>query len=122
MLLSPLRNFVDICGVFDVRLDQVLGAVGTLPDVYSVVEVKFYLLRRLLGVKTDGDTKKAKVQKLEKGELLNLNIGSRSTGGRVTSAKKGVAKLELYTPVCTKIVRRGLTTGRRVFPFRSRIA
>lgn len=81
-----------------------LGAVGTLPDVYSVVEVKFYLLRRLLGVKTDGDTKKAKVQKLEKGELLNLNIGSRSTGGRVTSAKKGVAKLELYTPVCTKIV------------------
>mmetsp|Transcript_9884 Transcript_9884/g.30209 ORF Transcript_9884/g.30209 Transcript_9884/m.30209 type:complete len:483 (+) Transcript_9884:124-1572(+) len=82
---------------------QVLGAVGTLPDVFSEVEINYFLLRRLLGVKTEGDGRSAKVQKLEKGEVLNLNIGSRSTGGRVVKAKKGFARLELYTPVCTRV-------------------
>ena len=33
-------------------------------------QVKFYLLRRLLGVKTEGDGKAGKVAKLKKGEIL----------------------------------------------------
>lgn len=33
------------------------------------MQVKFYLLRRLLGVKTDGE-KQGKVTKLKKGEIL----------------------------------------------------
>jgi translation initiation factor 2 subunit 3 len=38
----------------------------------------------LLGVKTDGDKKKAgKVKKLAKGEILMVNIGSTSTGARI---------------------------------------
>lgn len=32
--------------------------------------MKFYLLRRLLGVKTEGDGKAGKVTKLKKGEIL----------------------------------------------------
>jgi len=45
------------------------------------------LLRRLLGVRTEVGKKAAKVVKLSKGEILMVNIGSLSTGGRVTAVK-----------------------------------
>ena len=55
---------------------QVLGAVGALPDIYIELEISYFLLRRLLGVRTEGDKKGAKVS---------------GTGGRVWTAgdKKG---------------------------------
>lgn len=40
---------------------QVLGAVGTLPEIYTELEISYFLLRRLLGVRTEGDKKGAKV-------------------------------------------------------------
>ena len=61
-----------------------------------------FLLRRLLGVKSD-DKKQTKVAKLAKGELLLINIGSTSTGGRVLSVKADLAKIQLTTPACTEI-------------------
>ena len=36
----------------DRLVGQVLGQVGALPDVFTEVEINFFLLRRLLGVKT----------------------------------------------------------------------
>lgn len=45
------------------------------------------MLRRLLGVRTEAGKKAAKVVKLTKGEVLMVNIGSLSTGGRVTAVK-----------------------------------
>ena len=36
----------------DRLVGQVLGEVGALPDVYTEVEINFFLLRRLLGVRT----------------------------------------------------------------------
>ncbi len=36
----------------DRLVGQVLGQVGQLPDVYSELEINFFLLRRLLGVRT----------------------------------------------------------------------
>jgi translation initiation factor 2 subunit 3 len=54
-----------------------------LPDVFIEVEISFYLLRRLLGVKTQEGSKQAKVQKLQKQEILMVNIGSTATGGKV---------------------------------------
>ena len=45
----------------DRLVGQVLGAVGALPDIFSELEISFFLLRRLLGVKTEGDKKGAKV-------------------------------------------------------------
>lgn len=47
---------------------MVLGAVGTLPEIYIDLEINYFLLRRLLGVKTT-DKKQAKVAKLTKGEV-----------------------------------------------------
>jgi translation initiation factor 2 subunit 3 len=81
---------------------MVLGAVGTLPDIYIDLEINYFLLRRLLGVKTT-DKKQAKVAKLTKGEVLMVNIGSTSTGGKVISVKADLAKITLIMPACTEI-------------------
>lgn len=82
-----------------------------------------FLLRRLLGVKSD-DKKQTKVgvssayagnntyngpnycfqvQKLTKNEVLMVNIGSTSTGGRVMSVKGDLARILLTSPACTEI-------------------
>jgi len=45
----------------DRMVGQVLGAVGALPDIFTELEISYFLLRRLLGVKTEGDKKGAKV-------------------------------------------------------------
>ncbi|KAI6684078.1 hypothetical protein NL676_029991 [Syzygium grande] len=63
--------------------------------------VNFFLLRRLLGVRTKGSERQGKVSKLAKGEILMLNIGSMSTGARVVAVKNDLAKLQLTSPVCT---------------------
>ncbi|XP_065331488.1 eukaryotic translation initiation factor 2 subunit 3-like isoform X2 [Cloeon dipterum] len=86
----------------DRLVGQVLGAVGTLPNIYIEIEITYYLLRRLLGVQIDGDKKAARVQRLEKKEALLLNIGSMSTGGIVLQAKSDVAVVRLQLPVCTE--------------------
>ena len=90
----------------DRLVGQVLGLRDHLPEVFTEVEISYYLLRRLLGVKTQEGTKQAKVQKLTKGEMLMVNIGSTSTGGKVTKVLEGtqdesLAKIILTQPVCT---------------------
>uniref|UniRef100_A0A5S6QRG8 protein-synthesizing GTPase n=1 Tax=Trichuris muris TaxID=70415 RepID=A0A5S6QRG8_TRIMR len=85
----------------DRLVGQVLGAVGTLPEIFTEIEISYFLLRRLLGVRTEGDRKAAKVQKLAKNEILMVNIGSLSTGGRVIGVKSDLAKISLTNPVCT---------------------
>ncbi|EIE23809.1 hypothetical protein COCSUDRAFT_29028 [Coccomyxa subellipsoidea C-169] len=86
----------------DRLVGQVLGEVGALPDVYTELEVNFFLLRRLLGVRTLGGEKQGKVSKLVKNEVLMLNIGSMCTGACVVAVKADLAKLRLTSPVCTK--------------------
>ena len=106
----------------DRLVGQVLGAVGKLPRIFTgtstrhhqpssnddvclfvaELEISLFLLRRLLGVKTE-DKKQTKVGKLVKGELLLINIGSTSTGGRVLSVKADLAKIQLTSPACTEI-------------------
>lgn len=87
----------------DRMVGHALGAVGSLPDIFSDIEISSFLLRRLLGVRTEGNKKADKVQKLQKGEILMLNIGSLSTGARVTAVKMDLAKLQLNSPVCTEV-------------------
>ncbi|KAF6141381.1 hypothetical protein GIB67_021197 [Kingdonia uniflora] len=85
----------------DRLVGQVLGEVDSLPDVFVELEVNFFLLRRLLGVRTKGTERQGKVSKLTKSEILMLNIGSMSTGARVVAVKNDLAKLQLTSPVCT---------------------
>mmetsp|Transcript_57533 Transcript_57533/g.106276 ORF Transcript_57533/g.106276 Transcript_57533/m.106276 type:complete len:473 (+) Transcript_57533:75-1493(+) len=88
----------------DRLVGQLLGHPDRLPNIYHEIEVKYYLLRRLLGVKTDGDNKAGKVTKLKKGEILMVNIGSTAAGGRIQSIKEtgDLAKITLTNPVCTQ--------------------
>lgn len=85
----------------DRLVGHVLGEVGSLPDVFVELEVNFFLLRRLLGVRTKGEERQGRVAKLTKTEMLMLNIGSMSTGARVIAVKNDLAKLQLTSPVCT---------------------
>mmetsp|Transcript_32788 Transcript_32788/g.59416 ORF Transcript_32788/g.59416 Transcript_32788/m.59416 type:complete len:465 (-) Transcript_32788:630-2024(-) len=86
----------------DRLVGQVLGEVGKLPEVFAELEINFFLLRRLLGVRSKEGEKADKVTKLTKGEVLMLNIGSMCTGARVLAVKADLAKLQLTSPVCTK--------------------
>ena len=86
----------------DRLVGQVLGEVGKLPAIYTELEINYFLLRRLLGVKSD-DKKQTKVQKLTRNEVLMVNIGSTSTGGRVMSVKADLAKVFLTSPACTEV-------------------
>merc|ERR1712038_1673838 len=49
----------------DRLVGQVLGDVGSLPDIFIELEISFFLLTRLLGIKVDGNKKKAgKIKKI----------------------------------------------------------
>ncbi|KAJ8608358.1 hypothetical protein MRB53_039698 [Persea americana] len=86
----------------DRLVGHVLGLRGKLPKIYVSLEVNYFLLKRLLGVKT-ADGKQAKVSKLTKNEILMMNVLSNTTGAKVLAVKADVAKLSLTTPVCTTI-------------------
>ncbi|CCC68061.1 hypothetical protein NCAS_0A15030 [Naumovozyma castellii] len=86
----------------DRLVGQVVGAKGHLPNIYTDIEINYFLLRRLLGVKTDGQ-KQAKVRKLETNEVLMVNIGSTATGARVVAVKADMARLQLTSPACTEV-------------------
>lgn len=86
----------------DRLVGQVLGHKGFLPEIYIELEVNYFLLRRLLGVKTE-NKKSAKVEKLGNGEILMVNIGSTTAGAKVVGVKADMAKLALTTPACTEV-------------------
>lgn len=87
----------------DRLVGQVLGHRAALPDVFVDIQVEYYLLKRLLGVKTDDGTRGARVSKLKAGEVLMVNIGSTSTGGNVVTVDSDkTATLTLTQPVCTQ--------------------
>ena len=48
----------------DRMVGQVLGGVNALPEIFIELEISYFLLRRLLGVRTEGDKKGAKVNVL----------------------------------------------------------
>lgn len=60
--------------------------------------LQFHLLRRLLGVKTEGE--KSKVSRLKTGEILMANIGSTSTSATVCGGNVCVCMCEL---VCVDV-------------------
>ncbi|GKT35131.1 Eukaryotic translation initiation factor 2 subunit gamma [Aduncisulcus paluster] len=71
----------------DRLVGHVVGSVGSLPSVMSVVEVEAKLLTKLLGVKTGKSERLKVVSKLEEDEKLLLNIGSTSVIGKVTTVE-----------------------------------
>lgn len=58
----------------DRMVGQVLGAVGALPEIFTELEISYFLLRRLLGVRTEGDKKAAKVRAWEISVTLSFPV------------------------------------------------
>lgn len=89
----------------DNLVGNIIGYKGSLPDVYDELEIEYYLLRRLVGVRSEGESGSDKVTKIQKGELLLVNVGSTSCGGRVlaTNSKHATVNIALLKPVCTII-------------------
>jgi translation initiation factor 2 subunit 3 len=84
----------------DRLVGHILGGPGSIPEIFSAIEVNYYLLGRLLGVKTE-EGRKNKVDKLVQNESLLLNIGATSVGARVVAIEADLVFLSLIHPVCT---------------------
>ncbi|OMP01045.1 hypothetical protein COLO4_12197 [Corchorus olitorius] len=87
---------------------HVVGLPGSMPDVYTGLVVKFYLLERLVGIKGDQT-----VTRLVNGEMLMVNVGSMSAKSRVITVRGRLATLQLSIPVCTSIGER-VALSRRI--------
>lgn len=98
----------------DRLVGQVIGAVGTLPDVYVQVEASFTLFHRVIGARSETEGQKPeKVHKPTANETLMVNIGSTSTTAKVVAVKKDAMKLTLSKPCCVEIGE-GISISRRV--------
>lgn len=86
---------------------RILGHPGKLPDIFVKIEVKCYLLRRLLGVRQkQGNKSMEHVGEIKKQEILLVNVGSTAVGAKVT-AFSGIngdeISFDLMNPVCCEI-------------------
>lgn len=89
----------------DSLVGQIIGHPGKMPEVLSEIDVSYFLLKRLLGVKQsnqDGE-KKSKVSSLKADELLMINVGSQSLAGKVIKVQRDTVRIEFTKPVCANI-------------------
>ena len=87
----------------DQLVGQIIGHPGKMPEVITELEVSYYLLKRLLGVKAKNTTEGAdatKVSGLKPEEKLMINVGSQSLGGTVINVKRATVRIEFAKPVC----------------------
>jgi translation initiation factor 2 subunit 3 len=82
----------------DALAGQVAGKPGSLPPVWQTFVMKTKLLERVVGV-----TDEAMVKNIATSEPLMLSIGTATTIGVVTSARKDEAEVKLKRPVCAEI-------------------
>lgn len=85
---------------------NVVGIDGRMPPILDSIEVKYFLLKDLLGVRSS-EGQASRVKKLMGNEILMLNIGSTAVGGTIVGVKDHSgferAKILLMTPVCCAI-------------------
>ena len=97
----------------DSLVGQIIGHPGKMPEVLSEIDVAYYLLKRLLGVRAtqktsteaagEGGERKNRVSSLKADELLMINVGSQSLAGKVITVKKDTVRIEFTKPVCADI-------------------
>lgn len=94
----------------DSLVGQIIGYPGHMPDVVSEIEVKFYLLKRLLGVQTkkksaeDAQSTVQRIKTLAIDEVLMINVGSQSLAGKIVRVpRRDRARIEFTKPVCANI-------------------
>lgn len=77
----------------DKMVGNVLGRVGHLPDIFTEIDIKFYMMRTLIGMKNDGENRTTKIKKLAEGEVLKFNIGSTETPGKIIKVTDVIVSL-----------------------------
>jgi translation initiation factor 2 subunit 3 len=87
---------------------SVAGKPGSLPDILHQFTMKTHLLDRVVGTKEE-----KKVDPIRSSEPLMINIGTTTTIGVVTSARKNEVEVKLKLPVCAESSQR-VALSRRV--------
>ncbi len=77
---------------------QVAGLPGTLPPIHNDLKLELHLLERVVGVSDEEE-----IGSIKTSEPLMLNVGTATTVGVVTSARKNIAEVKLKRPVCAEI-------------------
>merc|ERR1712110_310508 len=86
----------------DRLVGNIIGRPGTLPEIYDMVEVSYHLMRRLAGQRSDDGKRQAKIENLQRGENVQVNIGSFCTTATCKVVRGDLARLELHNPICTE--------------------
>ena len=76
---------------------SVAGKPGTLPPIMHDFTMKTHLLDRVVGTREE-----RKVEPIKSSELLMINIGTSTSVGVVTSARKNEVEVNLKLPVCAE--------------------
>jgi translation initiation factor 2 subunit 3 len=79
----------------DTLTGQVAGLPGTLPLTRDDLKLELHLLERVVGVSDEEE-----IGAIKTSEPLMLNVGTATTVGVVTSARKDIAEVKLKRPVC----------------------
>jgi len=87
-------------GKDDGLVGQVVGLAGTLPDVYQEFQVKYRLMRRVVGTAEDST-----MPQMKKGEKVLVSVGSLTANGELTRVARNQheATIRLATLVCAEI-------------------
>nr|UXY87889.1 eukaryotic translation initiation factor gamma SU [Cryptomonas curvata] len=93
----------------DRLIGQILGHRNFLPDIYIYIIVKYRLFKRLIGI----SDKNSSILPLCLNEILMVNIGNSSTGGKVLQKKKNLVYLSLTIPICCQKSSK-ITISRRI--------
>ncbi len=93
-LLGVSTNLDPSLSKSDALSGSVMGKPGTLPPVWSELNMKVQMLDRVVGIKD-----KTKVEPLKEGVPLMLTVGTARTVGVMTK-KSDVSTIKLKLPVC----------------------
>ena len=79
----------------DSFIGSVIGKPDTLPENFTQLKLDVNLFDSAVGITED-----VKVQPIQSGELLRLNIGTAPVLGKVTKIKSKNVEIELRRPAC----------------------
>jgi translation initiation factor 2 subunit 3 len=78
---------------------QILGHNGSLPGIFINIFVFYKLFRRLLGISKNNQG----INSVELNEILMINIGNSSAGGKILKKKKNIIEIALTNPICCNL-------------------
>ncbi|HDH07328.1 MAG TPA: translation initiation factor IF-2 subunit gamma, partial [Thermoproteales archaeon] len=81
----------------DALRGSVVGKPGTLPPVWTELELETHILERVVGTPD-----LLKTEPIKKGENLALNVGTAATLGTVVDKKGEIVRIALRLPVCAE--------------------